>query len=181
MNPSRIEVPLTLPEPHFEDESTIVSARRVVPLDRARADDRRRKLLAIVPILLAATLCGALGAIAVNHFERQAIVSPIVSQPATISAPGQQTSVPAPAADAETPASAPSKSPDSNGVESLDRRVAKSDESIASIKKTSSQTDPKQIVRPRRVHDDRRPASQTEEPKSRGAAKIQDIFSGPNP
>jgi hypothetical protein len=197
MNISRIEIPLTLPEPHFEDEATVVSARQVVPLEQARLQDRRRKLLVILPILLAATLCGGLGAIAVNYFDGRAS-APAISPPSTTSVQEERQHVtPAASPDNSTitatnsqngpdslqpSGSAPADaSPAADSVESSN--AAKSAQTVASVKKPSSSADPKQLVRPRRVH----PASsqprsgQNDQPKSRGAARIQDIFSGPNP
>ena len=193
MNASRIEVPLGLPEPHFEDEATVVSARKVVPLEEARLQDRRRKLLVILPILLAAFICGGLGAIAVNYFERRSTVPPI-SQPSTSTETeeGQQLA-PDASPDDRTATSADPKdetnSEPSDSAVATDSPVAdaaeksnpaKSGETVANVKSPSSPNDPKQLVRPRRVH----PLSgepRSDQPKSRGAARIQDIFSGPNP
>ena len=71
MNRTRLQIPLTPPEPHFDDESTIVSARRVVPIGRAPFSQRWRNVRAFVALLLLATVCGALGAAVVNHFEKR--------------------------------------------------------------------------------------------------------------
>jgi cytoskeletal protein RodZ len=194
MNATRIQVPVPLPEPHFEDEATVVSARQVVPLDQARNYDRRRKLLRILLMLLAAIFCGGLGAIAVNFFERRASVSTTVSQPSSAGAKDEQLqTVPGPSPDNGAITSAESmdktwsnsqpsgavandsSANDSSGADSVENRSAKSAQVVASAEKPSSPSDPKQLVRQRRVHP---PAA---EPKSRGAARIQDIFSGPNP
>jgi cytoskeletal protein RodZ len=188
MNVNRIQVPLS--EPHFEDEATVVSARQVVPLDQARLHDRRRKLLAILPILLAAIFCGGLGAIAVNYFERRAS-APTISQPSTASAKeerepaaptaspdnGTTTSADSPDEPATSQPARSALATDSSAAASLEgSKAAKSE--LASAKKPSSPNDAKQLVRPRRVH----PApGQNDQPKPRGAARIQDIFSGPNP
>lgn len=198
MNTSRIEVPLALPEPHFEDEATVVTARQVVPLEQAHLQDRRRKLLAILPILLVATFCGGLGAIAVNYFARPAS-APAISQP-SISTTTEARQPLAPAASPDNRPATATVSPDEPGTApppsgsalasdspaagaSEKSTPAKSEETVASVKKPSSPTDPKQLVRPRRVHplsaDPR--SGPNDPPKSRGAARIQDIFSGPNP
>jgi hypothetical protein len=198
MNASRIEVPLVLPEPHFEDEATVVSARQVVPLEQAHVQDRRRKLLAILPILLAAIFCGGLSAIAVNYFERRSS-APSISQPSSSTATEERQQV-APAASPDSRTGTSTGSPDESdtsqpsgsalatdspaAADSLDSfNSSKPAESVASVKKPSSSADPKQLVRPRRVHPPSgQPRSgQNDQPKSRGAARIQDIFSGPNP
>ena len=190
---TRIQVPLTLPEPHFEDEATVVSARQVVPLGQARVQDGRRKLFATLPLLLAAIFCGALGAIGVNYFERR-VSAPTVSTPPTRAKEEVQQTAPAPSLENSAVASAdpqderdasePSGSAlvsNPSARENAENQTTKSDEAVASVKKPSSPPDPKQIVRPRRVHPPASPGSQDDQPKSRGASKIQDIFGGPNP
>ncbi len=187
MNATRIQVPVSLPEPDFEDEATIVSARQVVPLDEARSHDRRRRLLAFVPVLLAATLCGALGAFTVNYFEGRSH-TPTVSQPATISVkeekrlplaePRPTKSEDAPAETSE-PAGAIANS--SAAADAPEKPETKPEQTLAVAKKPAIPSDPKLLVRQRRGHPlSDRPAGQNDEPKPRGAARIQDIFSGPN-
>src|SRR5438093_7245791 len=98
MNATRIEVPLTLPEPHFDDEATIATARQVVPIERARTIEFWRKLRTMLPIFLAATLCGALGAGAVNYYERHNAAAATEQQSANNAAPVQVKSEPTPVA-----------------------------------------------------------------------------------
>ena len=195
MNASRIEVPLALPEPHFEDEATVVTARQVVPIEQARHQERRRKLLVILPLLLAAAFCGGLGALAISYFEQR---SPETLRPsnsgtteerptvAPVASPDNQTATSTDSKDQpdSAPTSGSALATDSPAADSLEKSgPAKSDESLASVKRPSSPTDPKQLGRLRRVH----PPSgqprlgQNDQSKSRGAARIQDIFSGPNP
>ena len=84
MNRTRIEIattPPALPAPHFDDEATIVSARQVVPIAQARVVERSRVLLSIVPILLAAAVFGALGALGVNYYENRQRSNALVSAP----------------------------------------------------------------------------------------------------
>jgi hypothetical protein len=192
MNVSRMEIATTLPEPHFEDESTLVSARQVVPLDRAKTEDRRRKLLSLLPILLAASLCGALGAVAVNHFERRESVSPAVSQPATTNAQVPQPS-PAEVSIASSNIEPPAADKSSDTLQETEKASADTTEAKASDNQTAGEkteepvrkkvaTEPRQLVRPRRVHPPKEPepVPRTATPKP-GAGRIQDIFSGPNP
>src|SRR5688572_12139376 len=80
MSTSRIEIPLTLQPPHFDDDATIATARQVVPIKGGRKIEGRRKVLALLPLLLASTLCGALGAIAVNYLERRRDAAASVTQ-----------------------------------------------------------------------------------------------------
>jgi hypothetical protein len=76
MNISKIVVPTAFPDPpapHFDDEATIVSARQVVPLDKARDKgrivERSRLALWICLVLFGAAAFGALGALGVNYYE----------------------------------------------------------------------------------------------------------------
>jgi hypothetical protein len=74
MTRTRIVVPATAAElsvPHFDDEATIITARPVVPIARARAGERSRLLLWMLPIVLAAAVCGALSALGVNYYENR--------------------------------------------------------------------------------------------------------------
>ena len=202
MNISRIDVPVAPVAPHFDDESTVVSARRVVPLSRAKIKDGGRRTLMLLPFLLAATLCGALGAFVVNYFERPQGVSSAVSQQSTVSAQAGQTlpsqnpiesvsaekatlleepkaiSLPADGSQ-ELTGDAPTETPG----KMADRRktTTKADENVANHKKVTN-SESRQLVRPRRVHPpkDQEPATQSGQPKS-GAGRIQDIFSGSNP
>jgi flagellar hook-length control protein FliK len=192
MNASRIEIATTLPEPDFEDESTLVSARQVVPLDRAKTEDRRRKVLTLLPLLLAATLCGALGAIAVNHFDRRENISSAASQPVTTNTQAAQAS-PAQASIASSeikPRAADESSdtlpkPEETSGTSTEANAADnqttSTKSEETVRKKITSPEPRQLVRPRRVQAAKpEPAKRTDATKP-GAGRIQDIFGGPNP
>ena len=74
MNRTRIEIqtsPADLPAPHFDDEATIVSARPVVPIAQAKAVERSRAILWILPFVLIAAVFGALGALGTNYYEHR--------------------------------------------------------------------------------------------------------------
>src|SRR5262245_48583750 len=80
MNSTRIEIPLALSAPHFDDDRTIATARQVKPIGRARMTENWRKLRTLLPLILLATCCGALGAASVNYYENRHIVN-AVAQP----------------------------------------------------------------------------------------------------
>lgn len=74
MNRTRIVVPIAPPRPsspHFDDEVTIIRARPVVPIPRARIVDRKRMLLVIISPLLSAAVFGAAAAVGVNYYENR--------------------------------------------------------------------------------------------------------------
>ena len=199
MDISRFQVPFDLPEPHFEDESTVVTARQVVPLDQARLNDRRRRLLTVVPLLLAATVCGALGAVTVNYFECRPVVSATpatqptaITQreteppPVAVAPPSSEKSVaiqsePAGKNKTDSESEADTEPATTHKAEARDQ--AKPEPPAASAPNTVNQPDPRQIVRQRRVHatTSQPPSGQNNEGKSRGAGRIQDLFGGPKP
>ena len=192
MNTTRIEVPVTLPEPHFDDEATIATARQVVPIERARTIEFWRKLRTMLPIFLAATLCGALGAGAVNYYERRHKAAASAEQQSANNA------APVPAKSEPTPV-AIAASTDANGGKTANDSVSKdnpswsekesaaievkatepasSDNSPAKPDKKISESDATKLTRQRRVH----PADREAPAKNNGAGRITDIFSGPNP
>ena len=63
--------PADLPAPHFDDEATIVSARPVVPIAEAKAVERSRAILWILPFVLIAAVFGALGALGINYYQHR--------------------------------------------------------------------------------------------------------------
>ena len=199
MSTSRIEIPLALQPPHFDDDATIATARQVVPIKGARKIEGRRKVLALLPLLLASTLCGALGAIAVNYFERRrdAAASVTQQQPLPNASTQTKTEPPpvaiAPELDAKnTEIQAPAQ-PENASVTPADESVPKSEapkiarsedadrksESPAAIRREPVQ-DASKLVRKRRVE----PAkSETRLKRNRrtDAGRIEDLFTGPNP
>ena len=203
MSTSRIEVPLTLPPPHFDDDATIATARQVVPIKGTRKLGGQRKVLVLLPLLLASTLCGALGAIAVNYFERRRDAAASVSQPQlqpNVSSAAKTDPTPAaiaPELNAKnTEIHAPAQPEDASGT-LVDQSAPKTEsskeapkpaksedpdrksESPAVIKREPAQ-DPSKLVRKRRVE----PAN-AELPSKRNrrtdAGRIEDLFTGPNP
>jgi hypothetical protein len=213
MNRSRIEIatiPQELPAPHFDDEATIVSARQVVPIAQAKVVERFGALLSVIPVLIGAAVFGALGAMAVNYYERgqrNALV------PATRSEINQQTNQPPssqpqgeiPAnsgSDSAAGALSASESPspelessqaksqaDTKGADSPAVEPKASDNQTLPSKPASqtndgNSTDPGKLIRKRRVQPPAPPNDgKTENPPTarRGAGRIQEIFTGPNP
>ena len=199
MNTSRIEIPLTLQPPHFDDDATIATARQVVPIKGGRKTEGRRKVLVLLPLLLASTLCGALGAVAVNYFERRRDAATSVTQQAPLPnlstqakkepspvaiAPelnAKNTEIQAPVQPEDssvTPADEPaqkSEAPKIANREDADRKSAPN----APTKREADQ-DAAKLVRKRRVQ----PAT-SEVPLRRNrrtdAGRIEDLFTGPNP
>jgi len=192
MNSTRIEVPLTLPAPHFDDERTVATARQVKPIGRAKVTEGWRKLRTVLPLILLATCCGAIGAAAVNYYEDRhrvdAVTTPVantVVQPRVEASPIAiaASATPTPnvvekndAAAIKTEASATEQQP-TKSVTPAERDVPSVDRA-ANPSKKATDSDAAKLTRKRRVNstdDDSTPANK------KGAGRISDIFSGPNP
>lgn len=196
MSTSRIEIPLTLQPPHFDDDATIATARQVVPIKGGRKIEGRRKILVLLPLLLASTLCGALGAIAVNYFERRDAATSVTQQQPDVStqaktepsavaiAPelnAKNTEIQAPVQpeySSVTPADEPAQKSEAPKIakrEDADRKAAPN----APMKREADQ-DAAKLVRKRRVQP---PNSEIPLRRNRrtDAGRIEDLFTGPNP
>jgi hypothetical protein len=204
----RFEIETTPPElssPHFDDEATIVSARPVVPIAKARAVEKARAAFWICLAVVGCVALGALGALSVSYFGK-------ARRSAAVSTPPQSEIVepkinPAPAS--STPGSS-----DLNSQSETDRKLSaaatqsdaerqlqsanKKDSAMAreswvqstltksSIPKRDNAPELGRLVRKRRVQ----PVSQNDEyssiakkpaKKKRGASRIQEIFEGLGP
>jgi hypothetical protein len=212
MTRTRIVVPTAAPElsaPHFDDEATIVTARPVVPIAQARAVEKSRFLLWMLPTALAAAVFGGLSALGVNYYEkRQSPITQLVkAEPQTNQAPTPEpqsavsiVSEPAGGAVAtesatpESESSRPQTAADQKDPDKDSTTITSSSEPSSSpaakpsspaapdYRKNGTSNDPARLVRKRRVH----PVTEATPPesriyrKNRSAGRIQDIFEGPN-
>ena len=200
MSSTRIEVPLTLPTPHFDDERTIATARQVKPIGRAKVSESWRRLRTLLPVILLATFCGALGAAGLNYYESRGHAE-IATQPVTQNLTTPQRSEASPVAVAATTdpnAKPPDKEKEAVSVEvktestsaaqtqpvtpaqpdhqvSTDQPPAKS---AVKPEKKSEDPDATKLTRKRRVNS---PDENPTPAKKNGAGRIADIFGGPNP
>jgi hypothetical protein len=207
MTRMRIVVPTTAPElsaPHFDDEATIITARPVVPIAQARAVERSRLLLWMLPTALAAAVFGALSALGVNYYEKHQ--SPVTqlevkAEPQTNQLPPAEPQSAAPivsepaggakATESATPESE-SSSPQTGVADQKESLSDKDRASVLSAKpsppaapdygQNGSSSDPGRLVRKRRVHSltEVTPPESRINRKNRGAGRIQDLFEGPN-
>ena len=195
MNSSRIEIPLALPTPHFDDERTVATARQVKPIGRARVTENWRKVRTLLPLILLATVCGALGAAGVNYYENRHTVNAI-AQSSTNNSTTESKVEASPIAVAASTSPTPNLADKNNETEPADAKIEatpterqetkivtqpaqdeQTEKPDASEKKTMN-ADAAKLTRKRRVNqsdDDAVPA------KKKGAGRIADIFSGPNP
>ena len=194
MNSTRIEVPLTPPTPHFDDERTIATARQVKPIGRARMTENWRKVRTLFPLILLATVCGALGAAGVNYYDGQhkAVVAQPVANPAGLSKPeaspiaiaASASPTPTVSDKANEATSAEVKNEASNPDETQTKIITQparpepADKLAAGPEKKGIDTDAAKLTRKRRVNS---PDDEATPANKKGAGRIADIFGGANP
>jgi len=198
MDITRIEVPLALSAPHFDDERTVATARQVKPLGRAKVTQSWRKVRTLLPLILLAVFCGALGAAAVNYYEdrhrAQAVVQPVLTNSVLeLKAEASPSPVAVAASATPSPSITDKNSAPASGEVKIDSGPADdqqtktvtaqppdklSDKPAASVEKKATDTDAAKLTRKRRVNP---PDDESVRSNKKGAGRISDIFSGPNP
>lgn len=196
MNSSRIEVPVTLPTPHFDDERTVATARQVKPIGRAKVTESWRRLRTLGPLILLATVCGALGAAGVKYYEDrhrvQAIAPPVMNKSAT--EPKVEASPVAVAASTSPTPNVSDKGNEAQSAEAKTEAMPTEESQTKTVtqpppdqfpakpgstpEKKSADPDATKLTRKRRVNS---PAQDAIPANKKGAGRITDIFSGPNP
>ncbi len=196
MNSTRIEVPLTLPAPHFDDERTVATARQVEPIGRAKVTESWRKVRMVLPLILLATFCGALGAAGVNYYEDR-LRGDAVEQPVLTNAAVESKAEASPVAVAASATPSPSITDKASEAEPTEAKTEPSpteevqtksvtppatsqpsDKPASNGEKKVADTDAGKLTRKRRVNS---PDEDAVPANKKGAGRISDIFSGPNP
>lgn len=211
-NPSRITIPMepqpeapTPPLPHFDDEATLLTARPVVPIDIAAAQETTHGYLFKAGIILAAALLGAGVAVSVVFFQnRRAAPATAVAEfpaPATLVVDSENTSKPIARQSEETVASASTTKPTStedesdlsdiapipakeitplNGRERSKQRSA-DDEAAARQQKVVMKRSDRPAQRQQAAKVQRPNDSDPVVERPRNAGRIREIFEGPSP
>jgi hypothetical protein len=81
--------------PHFDDERTILSARRVVPLERINAKVRNRRYWFLAGALTIAMMLGAASALVASYLKLRNVATPVAATEATPEPVAVAESVPA--------------------------------------------------------------------------------------
>jgi cytoskeletal protein RodZ len=195
MNSTRIEVPLTLPPPHFDDERTVATARQVKPIGRSKVTESWHKVRTLLSLIMLATFCGALGAAGVNYYEDRhkvdAIAQPVLNNPVESKPETSPVAIAASASPTPSvtdknnePVSGEVKADSASTDEPQTKTVtapaadAPSDKPAATGEKKPMDTDAAKLTRKRRVNS---PDQDAMPANKKGAGRIADIFSGPNP
>ena len=196
MNSTRIEVPLTLAAPHFDDERTVATARQVKPIGRTKLTENWRKVRMLLPLIVLAMFCGGLGAAAVNYYEgretSQTVVQPVFTNSAVqlkaeaspVAIAASATPTPDISDKSSEPLSTEVKAESTPAAEPQTKIVTEpprdqpSEKPAATHEEKAADADAAKIIRKRRVNP---PDDDTVRSTKKGAGRIGDIFSGPNP
>jgi cytoskeletal protein RodZ len=196
MNTTRFEVPLALPTPHFDDERTVATARQVKPIGRTRRTENWRKVRTLLPLIVLAMFCGGLGAAAVNYYEDrqrgQAVAHPLYNTSAVqlkaeaspVAIAASATPTPDVSDKSSEPMSAEVKAESTPAAEPQTKIVTEpareqpSEKPAATHEEKAADVDAAKITRKRRVNP---PDDDAVRSTKKGAGRISDIFSGPNP
>ena len=81
--------------PHFDDERTVLSARRVVPLERINAKVRNRRYWFLAGALTIAMMLGAASALVASYLKLRNVATPVAEAEATPEPVAVAESVPA--------------------------------------------------------------------------------------
>jgi cell division septation protein DedD len=205
----RFEIETTTPQlssPHFDDEATIISARPVVPIAKARAVEKARAAFWICLAVVGCVVLVALGAIVLSYFgnarrssavsapPQSEIIEPKINQPPASSTPGSsdlnsQSETDRKLSAAETQSDAERQLQSANKKDSAATARGSWIQSTltkSSIPKRDNAAEPGRLVQKRRVqpvrqNDEYSPIAKKPAKKKRGASRIQEIFEGPGP
>lgn len=72
-----------LPPPHFDDERTVLSARRVVPLEQINSKVRNRRYWFLAGALTIAMMLGAASALVASYLKLRNVATPVAEAEAT--------------------------------------------------------------------------------------------------
>jgi hypothetical protein len=98
-----------VPPPHFDDERTVLSARRVVPLEQINAKVRNRRHWLLAGALMIAMMLGAASALVASYLKLRNVAAPVAEVEVTPEPVAVADSVPA--AVIEDPVPVPTESP----------------------------------------------------------------------
>ena len=84
-----------VPPPHFDDERTVLSARRVVPLERIDAKVRNRRYWLLAGALTIAMMLGAASALVASYIKLRNVAKPVAEVEVTPEPVAVAESVPA--------------------------------------------------------------------------------------
>jgi hypothetical protein len=171
-------IPPQLATPHFDDEATVISARRVVPIPAAKASASGRTFRRAAPFVLAAGLVGILIGAAIGYYEQRRLASAGVEgqsaqKPVENQSVADQSQITgrSQSAKADTQSKAATESPGDS--------LSRPNNVVADSTNTTSQF--------RRIHHltagivSSTPRRKETSSAKRGAGRIQEIFAGPPP
>jgi hypothetical protein len=181
---------LSLTEPHFAEEATLLSARPVVPLEEIKAGQRRGSRLIFGLAIIAALILGALGAKFIYRSgEATVVVSDAQGGVSSVDEPVQAPSLVEGAAGATTQSLANATSAEVKSAPSTPVNHEPVRKAVTRQKATTQSSDEREFQQDRRS-DERRFERERERDEHRetrwrrrrsgdGLSRIRDIFEGP--
>lgn len=197
-NLTRITIPTyqTAPElppsPHFDDETTVLTARPVVPIIRRVSLGNGRDYVLTIVILLIAALVGAVSALSIDRFQNALRVETGAANQASLPGPEPVADTPAtsetteayalPAESSEPTEATTSPRPETK-AKIVEKTVPLPSTAKAPVKKNPVRENvvsqrPRREVAPRMDADVRR-ALDSGQSRPRQAGRISEIFGGP--
>ena len=114
------EPTLNVSPPHFDDERTLLSARRVVPLEKINARVRNRRYWLMAGALTVAMMLGAASALVASYLKLRNVAAPVAEVEVDSAPLAVAESVPA--AVVEEPVPVPTESPESSTPAAVPKR-----------------------------------------------------------
>jgi hypothetical protein len=168
------------PAPDFDDETTLISARPVVPIVAAKANERARIIRRRLPFIIGAVFVfGTLIGSGAGYYAKRRWFRVTVQQPRAVESKPEETS--------RVPPDEPQQIPSQSTAAQTSVLPGKSDNegsaqaNKASVTATSASLIPTKHTRHTTVHVSETLPMNQRRNLHRGAGRIQEIFSGPVP
>lgn len=138
-----------VPPPHFDDERTMLSARRVVPLEQINAKVRHRRNWLLGGAFAIAMMLGAASALVASYLKLRTVAPPVAEVEVTPAPVAVTESVPAPAESpvVEEPEPVPVESPKTEAPPPKRTTVAKHTDDLPEPRRTENVSEDERLDR----------------------------------
>ncbi|HJS25206.1 MAG TPA: hypothetical protein VJ751_12685 [Pyrinomonadaceae bacterium] len=135
-----------VPPPHFDDERTVLSARRVVPLEQINSRLRNRRHWFLAGALAISMILGAGSALVASYLKLRNVAPPVAETEVTAAPVAAAESVPAesPVVEEPEPVPAESQKPDAPPKRTM---VAKHTEDLPAPRRTENMSEDEELDR----------------------------------
>jgi len=169
------------PAPHFDDEATLVSARPVVPIASAKLIERSRIIRRALPFIIIAGFVGTFVGGGIGYYAKRRISANVVNESPTTQESKQNENASEPQRMSPRGQSQEIETAPNVSVSSSENKSSSSETGSVAVAAANETSHFKRARRPL-IHT-LAPASSNRRRAStrRGAARIQEIFTGSNP